>query len=66
MKQMGGNALKAEKQGWEWVGGGNISFSLKNISSYYIIILILRYCIHNPVPFGVCGRICKLILSVLN
>ena len=35
MKQMGGNALKAEKQGWEWVGGGegtSVS-SLKNISS---------------------------------
>ena len=28
MKQMGGNALKAEKKGW-----GDISFSLKNISS---------------------------------
>ena len=33
---MGGNALKAEKWGWEWVGGGHQFFSEKNISSIHL------------------------------
>ena len=36
MKQLVGNALKAEKSGWELVGWGDICFSLKNISSFLI------------------------------
>ena len=30
MKQLGENALKAENQGWEWVGGGTFAFSEKH------------------------------------
>ena len=46
MKQMCGNALKAEKKGWEWVGwgggggGGGVSFSLTNISSFRFSFLV--------------------------
>ena len=36
MKQMGGDALKAEKWGWERVGGGH-QFLSENISSSILI-----------------------------
>ena len=64
---MSGNALKAEKYGLEWVGGGQLFFSEKKFLVSFVCLLILCLLLFfsrfpgNHCSFDMC-YICRLTL----